>query len=145
MSDPLAPFRKRPASATPHAAAISTEDRGGYVAFDAKDRVERLKIHRANNPSRSPFGPPLDVMFDGEFGTNFVLMWDFLIVEVVGRNLQEVVHAIQNGTCDFIQEFDRDRWDMPKDNSAAFIESITVHVPDRMSASDKNEPARNQK
>lgn len=130
MSDPLAPFRKAPRVVASQPATVSAPvlDHGEYIAFGVKDRVDCMKIHFANNPSRSPLARPHDIIYS-PLGVDFVLLWDFLIIEVTGKNLLDVVHAIQAGTCDFIQEFDRDRWAVPKDTSAAFIESISVFVP----------------
>jgi hypothetical protein len=50
------------------------------------------------------------------------------MVLVRGRNLQPVVTALESGMADFIQEFDRKKWSMPKDDKAPFIESIEVVV-----------------
>ncbi len=102
---------------------------GEYVAFDAKDKVTRLRISRANDPTRSPgYAYLLDIVYDGDFGTNFVLVYTFLMVLVRGKNLQPVIMALEMGTADFIQEFDADRWQIPKDEKAPFIESIEVVV-----------------
>jgi len=134
MSDPLAQYRKPPPPP------------GEYVAFDAKDNVSRLKIGRANDPTRSPgYNYLLDVVYDGEFGTNFTLIYTFLMVLVRGRNLQPVVMALQMGTADFIQEFDPDRWQMPKDEKAPFIESIHVVVQDSGSSVADSEQSGNQR
>ncbi len=123
--DPLAQYRKRPVSS----GQVNTAEPDGYVAFGAKDKVERLKIRRALAPTRSPgYAYLLDVVYDGPFGTNFVLVYTFLIVLVRGRHLQPVVMALETGTADFIQQFDPDRWAKPKDEEAPFIESIEVVV-----------------
>jgi hypothetical protein len=129
MTDPLAQFRKKPVGA----AELTPPPKGPeeYVAFDAKDKVDRLKIRRANDPTRSPgYAYLLDVVYDGPHGTNFVLVYTFLMVLVRGRNLQPVIMALEMSTADFIQEFDADRWQMPKDAKAPFIESIEVVVQD---------------
>jgi hypothetical protein len=91
--------------------------------------VDRLKIRRANDPTRSPgYAYLLDVVYDGPYGTNFVLVYTFLMVLVKGRNLQHLITALEMGTADYIQEFDVDRWQKPKDEKAPFIESIEVVV-----------------
>lgn len=125
MSDPLAQFRKRPVGmATP-----PTGEGEGYAAFGAKDKVERLKIRRAMAATRSPgYAYLLDLAYDGPFGTNFVLVYTFMIVMVRGRNLQPIIMALETGTADFIQEFDPDKWEKPSDEKAPFIESIEVVV-----------------
>jgi hypothetical protein len=127
MNDPLAQFRKKPVG--PASGTKTPKDPGEYVAFDAKDKVDRLKIRRTNDPTRSPgYAYLLDVVYDGEYGTNFVLVYTFLMVLVRGKNLQNLVMALEMGTADFMQEFDADRWQKPADEKAPFIESIEVVV-----------------
>lgn len=126
MSDPLAHFRKRPIGTATTPTGEGTE---GYAAFGAKDKVERLKIRRASAPTRSPgYAYLLDIAYDGPFGTNFVLVYTFMMVLVRGRGLQPVVMALESRTADFIQEFDAEQWQKPKDAAAPFIESIEVVV-----------------
>ncbi|MBI3867418.1 MAG: hypothetical protein HY299_02720 [Verrucomicrobia bacterium] len=127
MNDPLAQFRKK----QPTREQSPPTDQGpeDYLAFGTKDRVERLRVRRAAAPTRSPgYAYLLDISYDGPFGTNFVLAYTFLMVLVRGKNLQQVVTALELGTCDFIQEYDPDRWAKPSDATAAFIESIEVVV-----------------
>ena len=128
MSDPLAQFRKKPIESA--ARATPPKEPDGYVAFGAKDRVERLKVRRASAPTRSPgYAYLLDIAYDGPFGTNFVLVFTFLMVLVRGKNLQPIITAVETGTADFIQEFDPDQWERPGDG-VPFIESIEVVVQD---------------
>lgn len=130
MSDPLAPYRKKPVTASSEISA--PKDGDVYVAFDCKDKVDRLKIRRANDPTRSPgYVYLLDVVYDDKFGTNFVLVFTFLMVLVRGRNLQGLISALEMGTADFIQEFDADRWKKPTDAATPFIESIQVVVQEK--------------
>jgi hypothetical protein len=138
MPDPLAQFRKKPLGASADTPPPKGEDE--YVAFDAKDKVDRLKIRRANDPTRSPgYAYLLDVVYDGSYGTNFVLVFTFLMVLVRGKNLQPVILALEMGTADFIQEFDADRWQKPKDEKAPFIESIEVVVQESGSSVSESE------
>jgi hypothetical protein len=125
--DPLAQFRKVPPA-----------DKGGtvppiaadeYMAFGTKDKVLRLKIRSPLAPVNSPgYNILLNVIYDGEQGTNFILVYTVLSVLVRGKNLQKVVFAIEGGMADFIQAFDPERWQKPKDDTAAFIESIEIQV-----------------
>jgi hypothetical protein len=102
MSDPLSSFRKQTAN-TPSESAFNGADE--YFAFVAKDRVERLKIKRANSPTHAPgYAYLLDIIYDGNFGTDFVLVYTILGVKVTGRNLQPVIMALLAGTADYIQE-----------------------------------------
>jgi hypothetical protein len=127
-ADPLAQFRKKPLAAT-EASPVAVTEPEGYVAFEAKDMVSRLRIRRANDPTRAPgYAYLLDVMYDERFGLNFVLIYTFMIVLVRGKNLQAVAAAIESGNAEFIQEFDAERWARPKDAKAPFIESIKVEI-----------------
>jgi hypothetical protein len=132
VADPLAQFRKTPVEAGERAAGpAKPREPEGYLAFDTKDKVDRLRVRRANAPTRSPgYAYLLDIAYDGSYGTNFVLVFTFLMVLVRGRNLQGIVTALELGTVDFIQEFDPDRWEKPKDETAALIESIEIVVQD---------------
>ena len=137
MNDPLAQFRRKPIAPSGQTKPpIGTDE---YVAFNANDKVDRLKIRRANDPTRSPgYAYLLDIAYDGPFGTNFVLLYTFMIVLVEGRNLQGLTSALEMGTVEFIQEFDPDRWAKPKDELAPFIESIQVVVQEKGSNSEND-------
>jgi len=130
MSDPLAQWRKKSPATVAKQASSPLVVPEGYVAFDAKDKVDRLSIRQANLQSRTPaYGYLLDITHDGPYGTNFVLYFSFMMVVLVeGRNLQPIIKAVQMGTAEFIQEYDADRWPKPEDEKAPFIESITVMV-----------------
>ena len=81
MIDPLAQYRKKPDGAVAQPPPPKGPD--GYVAFDAKDRVARLKIRRASedDPTRSPgYHYLLDVVYSGPNVTHLVLLYTFLIV-----------------------------------------------------------------
>jgi hypothetical protein len=143
MTDPLAPYRKKPLE-TP-AAVESKAAKEAYVAFSAKDRVERLRIRRAMAPTRSPRYLYLqDMAYDGGFGTNFVLCFEFMLVIVRGKNLQGMISALENDTADFIQEYHPDLWDKPADGEP-IIESIEVVLQGiDSSASDANKLGETQ-
>lgn len=129
MNDPLAKFRKDTAGVPPMLQPSQTGD-DDYVAFGAKDRVERLKIKRAKYPTHAPgYAYLLDIIYDGNSGTDFVLVYTILGVKVTGRNLQPVIMALLAGTADYIQEFDKSKWRKP-DASAPVIDSIEIVVQD---------------
>ena len=140
MKDPLAQYRKKPVGPSEQTPPPTSGDE--YLAFEAKDRVERLRIRRANAPTRTPgYNYLLDVVYDGPFGTNFVLVYTFMMVCVRGHNLQPIIASLELGTTDFIQEFDPARWQKPKDEKAPFISSIEVLVQENgppISESEKN-------
>ena len=130
MNDPLSKYRNKAASA---AGSFATPDGPEeYAAFATKDRVERLKIKCANQPTRAPgYDNLLEIVYDGRIGTNFVLSFSWLMVLVRGKNLQPVIMALLAGTADFIQEFDPDIWEKPSDAKRPFIESIEVVVHEK--------------
>ena len=140
MNDPLAKFRTkleiRPAT--------SVDDPVGYEAFDARDRVERLRLRLRSGATRAPgYLNLLDVVSDDSMGTYFVLVFTFMMVRVRGVHLQNVIMAIESGTAAFLQEFDGKRWPKP-DPSMPFIESIEVlheamDLPDRKSEKAEEE------
>jgi hypothetical protein len=130
MNDPLAKFRNNTAGVPP-GLFPAPADNDDYVAFGAKDRVERLKIKRAKYPTHAPgYAYLLDIIYDGNDGTDFVLVYTILGVKVTGRNLQPVIMALLAGTADYIQEFDRAKWPKPSDAKAPVIESIEIVVQD---------------
>ena len=125
--DPLAEFRKTPPA--PRGGPIPPKGTDEYVAFGTKDKVNRLRIRSVMAPVNAPgYHILLNVVYDGEYGTNFVLLYTVLMVLVRGKNLQKVVFAIENGQADFIQEFDPDKWQKPTDANAAIIESIEIKI-----------------
>jgi hypothetical protein len=130
MNDPLAKYRNKAANAPVSFAAPAGPDE--YSAFGAKDRVERLKIKCANQPTRAPgYDNLLEIVYDGRIGTNFVLSFSWLMVLVRGKNLQPVIMALLASTADYIQEFDPDIWDKPTDATKPIIESIEVVVHEK--------------
>jgi hypothetical protein len=123
--DLLAQFRRTSATSAGRPPAVPEE----YVAFAGKDKALYLDIRLAKPPHHSPRNNLLlNVAHDGAYGTNFLLTYTIMSVLVRGRNLQEVVFAIQNHMAVYIQEFDRDRWPKPKDDKAPFIENIDVQM-----------------
>ncbi len=151
MTDPLAQYRRKPAGmsvATEQAPPPKGPD--GYIAFDTKDRVGRLKIFKKNYPTHTPgYHYLLDVVYSGHNVSHIVLVFTFLMVFIRGKNMQPIVSALELGTADFIREFDPDKWPKPDDSQAAVIESIKVAVkengPGLSEADDhgKNEPDLN--
>jgi hypothetical protein len=125
--DLLAQFRRTATSGSavkPPPAPPASEE---YVAFAAKDKTLYLDIRLARPPYHSPRNNLLvNVAHDGPFGTNFLVTYTTVSVLVRGRNLQEVVFAIQNHMAGYIQEFDPDKWPKPINDKAPFIERIEI-------------------
>jgi hypothetical protein len=134
--DPLSQFRKTPT--TPKGGMVPPIEADEYAAFGTKDKVQRLRIRRNTPLVHSPgYNLLLDIVSDGRDGTNFILVYNVLLVMVQGKNLQKMVFAIESGMADFIQEFDPKRWQKPEDDTAAFIESIEIKITDGSPLGDK--------
>lgn len=122
--DPLEQFRKTPvvsrkaeidAKASNLPVEEVEEEFEGYQACGGKGRSEGLQIRRKGiKPQRSPRRAYLlDIVSDGEHGTMIELIFTFMTVRVEGRNLQPVIQSLENGSAQFIQEFDPKRWENP--------------------------------
>lgn len=97
-----------------------------YEAFDTSDRAERLHIVRANDMARRPAYYQLSDMSEDVFQEScFTLFYPFLIVEVYGRHLGPVMHAIGLGKCHRIREYSPKLYDSPP-RGAPLIESIVI-------------------
>jgi hypothetical protein len=126
--DLLAQYRKT--SSNPVGKAVPTET-NEYVAFGVRDKVHRLRIRSLTSPVNSPgYNLLLNVVYDGEQGTNFMLVYTVLMVLVRGKNLQKLIFAIENGHADYIQQFDPAKWQKPTEADAAMIDSIEVRATD---------------
>ena len=124
--DLLAQYRRTPAAPVGRAVPTGGDE---YVAFGVKDKVHRLRIRSLTAPVNSPgYNILLNVVYDGEQGTHFMLVYTVLMVLVQGRNLQKLIFAIENGMADYIQQFDPARWQKPADAGATIIDSIEVRT-----------------
>lgn len=99
----------------------------GYAAFEIRDRAERMHIHCATQPSRYPsYHHLLDIIFDHDFEGVFTLIYSFMAVEVTGKHLAPVVHAISFGNCGCIREYHKKLYGSPAPKNEPVIESITI-------------------
>jgi len=98
-----------------------------YEAYRVKERgAERLEIRRVLGASHAPgYRYLMDVSFNGDFGTELVLIYSFLMVKIKGKQMQPLIHAILEGTCAFIQDFHSNEFSPPQPG-AAIIESIEI-------------------
>jgi len=128
-NDVLAPYRKTPLAApgTPALPGGKAE----YIAFAAKDHVPCLRIRRRNFLTYAiGYNILLINSYDDDKGQTILLFFSVMKVKIEGRNLQNVIHALNCRKADYIVEFDPDRWVMPTDATAPFIESIEVVIED---------------
>lgn len=69
----------------------------------------------------------MDVSFNGEFGTELVLIYSFLVVKIKGKNMQALTRSILEGNCTFIQDYHENEF-IPPAKDKPVIESIEIVV-----------------
>lgn len=120
---------KPAAEARQNAVPAEHHDRA-YVAFETRERAERLHIMRGAGPSRFPsYHYLLDISYDHHLQSAFTLIYTFMIVEVTGRNLGPIVHALNFGTCERMREYHPKLYDPPV-RGEPFIEKIQITAAD---------------
>ena len=143
MSDsPLSRFRRQGAPVTEEPARRPTAGaRKPYRAFDPQDKVLSLDIHRVLGATYSPsYAYMLNLTYDNEYFTNFVIYYTFLRVEVRGKNLKEVITAIKLKKCEYIQDFHPEEFEPPAEGEP-LIESINiVWLDSTMTAPGRSSP-----
>lgn len=70
-------------------------------------------------------------MFSADFDDAFTLLYSFMAVEIKGKHLKEVRQAVQNGRCEFIQEYNEGEF-LPPARGVPVIESIRFVAGDKM-------------
>ena len=123
MNDPLAQFRRQQTS--PQPTNTTTPGKRFYEAYDKSGKpYAYTEIRCVMQPSQSPQSRFfMAAIFSSDFDDAFMLIYSFMAVEVKGKNLREVRRAIQNGRCEFIQEFHEEEFQKPG-KDAPVIESI---------------------
>lgn len=98
-----------------------------YSAFEVRDRATpRLHLRCARSPSRYPsYAYLLDIIADEDFVASFTLVYSFMVVNVTGKNLAPVIHAIAQNQCAGIAEFHPSRHDRPAEGEPV-VEGIEV-------------------
>jgi hypothetical protein len=101
-----------------------------YEPFAGSDRQEYIAFIRKNGMVREPsYGGLIEISHDGEAGSIVILTFSFnMQVTIQGRNLHALVTGIRMKKIEFVQEFDAERWEAPKDSSLPFVESIAITV-----------------
>jgi hypothetical protein len=104
----------------------------GYQAFTAVDRTpRRLRICPANRAwERVTYGYLYRIVENGPYGTQIALVFNFMVVIIKGKNLQLIADAIDREQCEavWMYDYDPERWEKPRDESAPFVASIEIHV-----------------
>lgn len=127
MNDPLAQFR---------AATTKTPTKTGKKPYEPYDKKGKpcayTEILCVSQPSQSPQSRFfLTAVFSADFDDAFTLLYSFMAVEIKGKNLKEVRQAVQNGRCEFIQEYNGDEF-LPPARNEPVIESIHFVAGDKM-------------
>jgi len=122
VSDPLSQFRKD----QPSVNTISkSSGKRPYEAFDKTGKPSPYtEIRCVTQSSQSPQSRFfMAAVFSSDFDSAFTLIYSFLAVEVRGQHLAEIRRAIQQGHCEFIQEFHENEF-LPLRPGQPVIESI---------------------
>lgn len=100
-----------------------------YQAYATGERgQEGLEIRRVLASWRIPsYRYLMEIIFNGHFATEIELVFSFLRVRIWGRNLQDLVVAIRERTCVFIQDYHEHEFS-PPDTDAPVITRIEVVV-----------------
>lgn len=104
-----------------------------YEPYDKKGKpCSYMEILCISQPSQSPQSRFfLTAVFSADFDDSFTLLYSFMAVEIKGKNLKAVRQAIQNGRCDFIQEYNEEEF-LPPPKGDPVIESIHFVAGDKM-------------
>jgi hypothetical protein len=139
--DPLAQYR-RPGAKRTEAKPAEPAKEGGlkpYVAFEAKDKLVCIDVRRVLGTTHAlTYAYLLDVAYDHEYFTNFVLYFSFMQVKVRGKNLREVITAIKLRKAEYIQDFHPREHEPPKPGEPV-IEAIEVEWRDPLMAARDGE------
>lgn len=125
---------------TPSDKVLAGPTRVTYQAFKKADtRQHRLKLRPSLRAwQRVNYDYLQRIVEDGIFGTQIGLVFSFSVVIIKGRNLLPIADAIDAQLCEYVQQFDAERWEMPPaDDKAPFVESMEIHVQTKVEASDE--------
>jgi hypothetical protein len=86
-----------------------------YEAFDNTGKPSPYtEIRCVLQPSQSPQSRFfMAAVFSADYDEAFTLLYNYMAVEVKGRNLGAVRRAIQSGRCEFIQEYNENEFTKP--------------------------------
>ena len=125
-SDPLSQFRKSqpsPSTANDNKAAGTVKKL--YEAYDKTGKPSPYtEIRCVMLPSQAPQSRFfMAAVFSADYDDAMTLIYSFMAVEIKGRDLKEVRRAIQQGRCEFIQEYHENEF-LPPRKGEPVIESI---------------------
>ncbi len=100
-----------------------------YKAHGPKVRPFHLKIRRPGKGKESPSYRDLLHVRSDDTETHFEVIFRHLIVRIRGKNLGEVINAIENHVCDFILQYHDSLWPPPEPGKPV-IEKIEILLPE---------------
>ncbi len=104
-----------------------------YTAFRLGKRRERMFIDRAAKPMRFPAYHELrDISFDQTHQQGGYLYFQAMTVEIMGRDLWPVFHAIASGRCAAVYEYHAKLYPAKPANGEPLIESIKLLPPEAL-------------
>jgi hypothetical protein len=141
--DPLSAYRNRfrpkpesaptPSPTLPPALTHHEADgREPYDAFDNKVRAMNVEIrcHRTEQSVSIPYAHMGGILFEFISGRRLSFTGGGFGITIEGRNLRDILLALNLHTCGFIQDFSDKHHILPQpvDPTAAFIERVTIDV-----------------
>src|SRR5580698_4869355 len=110
----------------------SLNGREAYEAFDNKIRAMNVEVrcHRSGISYSLPYAHLGGIIFNFRTGNQLMFTACGYAVTIKGRNLRDILLALNLHTCGFIQDFDPQMFVLPEpvDPKAAFVEMIIVEV-----------------
>jgi len=134
---PEAPASKPAAarSAQPPSLVVNhqvSDARQAYEAFDNKVRAMNIEIRcfRTGMSYSLPYAHLGGIIFNFRTGGELMFPACAYAITIKGRNLRDILMAINLHTCGFIQDFNPEYFILPEpvDHTAPFVESIIVEV-----------------
>jgi hypothetical protein len=115
---------------TKNSKIVTGPGRVPYVAFN---RLSRSQYSLKTRPKddiwrRLNYDALLRIEEDQFYGKAIGLYFTFAVVLIKGRNLQSIADAIDVHQCEYVQEFDSQRWPEPTDEKAPFISELWVEM-----------------
>ena len=135
MTDPLSAFRREnTGNESQSSAGIGLK---AYEAFRCREKADNLEIRPVLNESRVPsYRYLMDIGFNGDYGTELMIYFSFMMVKVAGKNMQPIVRAIIEGKLASIHEFHPNEFATPASN-VPIITSIEYIVGAGAKGKDK--------
>jgi hypothetical protein len=109
---------------------VSGPGRTPYTAFNRLSRAQYSLKARPKDSiwTRLNYSSLLRIEEDQFYGKSIALYFTFAVVLIRGRNLQTIADAIDVHQCEYVQEFDAERWPEPSDEKAPVITELMVEM-----------------